>query len=127
VTSKADIELELGVTLDAGITSDYIDNLSSLGEAVIQEKTGCTSFTNGAAIRYERAVLCYVINALVTTRPALMKLYIKSIEENSTTIQFNSGKDLLSYEKELSDLINGLAIRSTYGGFTYTNEYTFYS
>lgn len=127
MASKADVELELGITLDAEITSEYIDSLSNVGEAIIQEKTGCTVFTGGAAIRYERAVLCYVINALVTTRPALMMRYITVLEEGDVRTEFKSDKNMSAYESELNNLISGLSIKSTYGGYTYTNDYTFFS
>lgn len=126
MVSKADIELELQTTLGSGYTTTMISDLSDLGESVVQEKTGRSSFTGSAAYRYNRAVLCYIISRLVSTAPSLMKGSIESISENSTSIKFGNGKGISTYEEEFKSLIAGLRIKAYSSSYSYTNNTTFY-
>lgn len=125
---KSDVETELRLVFDSGITSDYISSLSSLGEAYIRKMTGCTTFTGDSAIIFDRAVLCYVVTRLVTSDPQLLKASISEVSEAGVTIKFANGRGISTYETEMKQLIESLeVVSSSYGGFSYTNEVTFYN
>jgi hypothetical protein len=124
--SKDSIELELQMTLPTGYTADFITSLSDIAESIVQDATNRTSFTGGASNRYSRAVLCWVINAMVSPNPSLMKGSITQIKEGDSQITFGNGRGIATYSIEYSTLVASLRIKSAGSNYTYTNESTFY-
>lgn len=127
MVTKDEVELELQTTLPTGYTADFITTLSNTAESIIQSDTNRTSFTGGAADLYSRACLCWVINALVSPNPSLMKGSVTQIKEGDSQITFGNGRGIATYATEYSSLISSLKIRKVGSNYTYTNESTFYS
>jgi len=127
MVSKAEVELELQTSLPVGYTESFISALSDTAESVIQGQTNRTSFTGGAADRYSRACLCWVVNALVSSSPSLLKGSISKIKEGDSEITFGNGRGIATYQTEYNGLVSSLAIKPTGSNFTYTNTSTFYS
>jgi len=126
LVSKDDVELELQESLPDGYTESYISSLSDTAESIIQDQTNRISFTGGAANRYNRACLCWVINALVSAAPSLLKSSISKIKENDSEITFSNGRGISTYLTEYIGLVSGLAIKTAGSNYTCTNETTFY-
>jgi hypothetical protein len=125
--SKDDVELELQTTLPTGYTESFITSLSDTAESIIQSETNRTSFTGGASDMYNRAVLCWIINALVSGNPSLMKGSVTQIKEGDSQITFGNGRGIATYSTEYSSIIPTLRISTSGSNYTYTNETTFYS
>jgi hypothetical protein len=125
--SKEDVELELQESLPTGYTDSFIISLSDTAERIIQNETNRTSFTGGAADIYSRAVLCWIVNALISPNPSLMKGSVAQIKEGDSQITFGNGRGVATYATEYSGLIASLRIRNSGSNYTYTNETTFYS
>jgi hypothetical protein len=127
MVTKDDVELELQTTLPDGYTDVFITTLSSTAESMIQNDTNRTSFTGGAAALYSRAKLCWVINALVSPNPSLMKGSVTQIKEGDSQITFGNGRGISTYATEYGSLVSSLKIRNVGNNYTYTNKSTFYS
>lgn len=125
--SKEDVELELQESLPTGYTDSFIISLSDTAESIIQNETNRTSFTGGASDLYSRAVLCWIVNALISPNPSLMKGSVTQIKEGDSQITFGNGRGVATYATEYSGLIASLRIRTSGSNYTYTNETTFYS
>lgn len=125
--TKAAVELELQTTLPTGYTDAFIETLSDTAESIIQGDTNRTTFTGKAADRYSRAVLCWIVNSLVSPNPSLMKGSVAKIKEGDSEITFGNGRGVSTYATEYSALVASLTIRGTGTNYTYTNETTFYS
>ncbi|WP_407356791.1 hypothetical protein [Methanolobus sp. WCC5] len=125
--SKTDVELELQSSLPTGYTELFIETLSDTAESMVQGDTNRTSFTGGAADRYNRAVLCWIVNSLVSPNPSLMKGSVTQIKEGDSQITFGNGRGVATYATEYNALIASLKIRTSGSNYTYTNETTFYS
>jgi len=125
--TKAAVELELQTTLPTGYTDAFIETLSDTAESIIQGDTNRTSFTGGAADLYSRAVLCWIVNALISPNPSLMKGSVTQIKEGDSQITFGNGRGVSTYATEYGSLIASLRIRNSGSNYTYTNETTFYS
>lgn len=125
--TKAAVELELQTTLPTGYTDTFIETLSDTAESIVQNATNRTSFTGGAADLYSRAVLCWIVNALISPNPSLMKGSVTQIKEGDSQITFGNGRGVSTYATEYGSLIASLRIRNSGTNYTYTNETTFYS
>lgn len=127
MVSKTDVELELQTTLPTGYTESFISALSDTAESVIQGQTNRTSFTGGAADRYSRACLCWVVNALVSSSPSLLKGSISKLKEGDSEITLANGRGVSTYQAEYTSLVSSLAIKSAGTNYSYTNTSTFYA
>jgi hypothetical protein len=125
--TKDAVELELQESLPTGYTTSFVESLSDTAESIIKTDTNRTSFTGNAADMYNRAVLCWVINAMVSPNPSLMKGSVSKIKEGDSEVTFGNGRGVSTYATEYSALVASLTIRGTGTNCTYTNETTFYS
>lgn len=95
-------------------------------EDILKLRTNRTAFTGSAANMARTAVVCMVIDKLITSRPEDMGAAIAEISENGATIKFNNGKTLESYKMNAEQIIQDLKISSPMSRYNHTNTTTFY-
>lgn len=123
--TKADVVAELQTTVPHSEAD--IESISDNSENRFKRMTHRTSFSGMAEDDAKHAVLCMVIDRLVSADHSLLKSGIESIKEGDSQIKFKNGKTLDSYRLEVDSIVKDLRLPGQSGGFSHTNETTFYS
>ena len=108
--TKADIEAELQITLDAGYTEPIVTGIIDTADDILKLKTSRSTFTGSAANLAKYAEICLSIDRLILSNRDLVKTAIDSISENGASIKFSNGKTLASYRAEANSIIADLRL-----------------
>lgn len=116
---------------EANITSSDVSSVDVAEfivecEDLLKLRTHRTAFTGSAANMARHAIVCMVLDKIITSRPEDMGAAIASISENDATVKFKNGKTLDSYQKDAKQLTQDLKISSPMSRYSGTNTTTFY-